>query len=121
MRDSTGELKSTYPQFSYPMFLSLHKSLQDYKNFEQNTSQQPFIQSATRVVVTKREGEYEIEIFDGQLLSARLSSALLGLNSKILESASEEETQIAENITLKINEETPGQYILFDSQALKQK
>lgn len=116
MRDSTGELKSTYPQFSYPMFLSLHKSLQDYKNFEQNTSQQPFIQSATRVVVTKREGEYEIEIFDGQLLSARLSSALLGLNSKILESASEEETQIAENITLKINEETPGQYILFDSE-----
>ena len=60
--------------------------------------------------------EYEIEIFDGQLLSARLSSALLGLNSKILESASEEETQIAENITLKINEETPGQYILFDSE-----
>lgn len=115
-RNAQGKLQSTYPQFSYPMFKELSNKLKESIHYETNETQQPFLQTATRVVVTKRDSEYEIEIFDGQVLTPRLSNALLQLNSQTLASLGKEETNIAENITATVNPEVKNQYILFDSE-----
>ncbi|MBQ5611985.1 MAG: CHASE2 domain-containing protein [Fibrobacteraceae bacterium] len=113
---SSGKLESTYPQFSYPMFRALLKELQENKHLEKSDEQMPFLQPATRVVVSRHDEEYEIEILDGQVLTPRLSAALLTLSEHKLKDIGKTEIEIQESITIKQNEEVENQFVLFDSE-----
>jgi adenylate cyclase len=115
-RDSSGFFHTTFPQFSYPMFLALHKKIREAaKKPEENTQ---FIDISSKIIATKNsEGSVTFEIFEGQMLSETLSDALFQIDVSMLDSLGEdEEKEVAENITVKRDEEGAGRFVLTDSE-----
>ena len=115
-KDSSGFFHTTFPQFSYPMFLALHKKIKEAaKKPEENTQ---FIDISSKIIATKNsEGNVTFEIFEGQMLNETLSDALSQIDVSMLDSLGEdEEKEVAENITVKRDEEGAGRFVLTDSE-----
>lgn len=115
-RDSAGFFHTTFPQFSYPMFLALHKKIKEAaKKPEENTQ---FIDISSKIIATKNsEGNITFEIFEGQMLNETLSDALSQIDVTMLDSLGEdEEKEVAENITVKRDEEGTNRFVLTDSE-----
>lgn len=113
--DSTGTIHTTFPTMTHPMLIALHKVLNDNKDIEKDKEQHPFLQVSTRVIATKRDGYTEFEIQDAQILSERLSNAIRKLTVADFKNF-EEEREIEDGIVLRQSEETPGHFILEDSE-----
>ena len=115
-RDSLGGFHTTYPNFSYPMFLSLRNKLKNGGKTQAETAE--FIDIASKIIVTKdNSGELTFEIFEGQTLSTKLSKALLKLSIEMLKSLNgDEERDIGNMITLKADPDIDGRYILHDDE-----
>jgi adenylate cyclase len=115
-RDSRGGYHTTYPGFSYPMFLSLYNKLKFASNIE--ADQEQFIDISSKIIVTKtEEGDFSFEIFEGQLLTPRLSKTLMKLTLETLEHLKpEEELDLGGDITLKHDEDGDGRFLLHDNQ-----
>ena len=115
-RDSSGFYHTTFPQFSYPMFQALHKKIREAAKKPEENSQ--FIDISSKIIATKNsEGSVTFEIFEGQMLNETLSDALFQIDVTMLDSLSEdEEKEVAENITLKRDEEGAGRFVLTDSE-----
>lgn len=115
-KDSSGFFHTTFPQFSYPMFLALHKKIKEAaKKPEENTQ---FIDISSKIIATKNsEGNVTFEIFEGQMLNETLSDALSQIDVSMLDSLGEdEEKEITDNITVKRDEEGAGRFVLTDSE-----
>ena len=115
-RDSSGFFHTTFPQFSYPMFLALHKKIREAaKKPEENTQ---FIDVSSKIIATKNsEGSVTFEIFEGQILNETLSDVLFQIDVSMLDSLGEdEEKEIAENISVKRDEEGANRFVLTDSE-----
>jgi adenylate cyclase len=115
-RDSAGFFHTTFPQFSYPMFLALHKKIREAAKKPEENSQ--FIDISSKIIATKNsEGSVTFEIFEGQMLNETLSDALSQIDVSMLDSLGEdEEKEVAENITVKRDEEGAGRFVLTDSE-----
>lgn len=114
-KDSSGNLKTTYPTVTIPMLKHLKQELTEHKNFEKDTTQNQFLQVSTKVIA-KNVGDYiELEIFDAQTLTERLSNALRKVTSDDLKNFTEEH-EIDESITLKKSEEVEGNFVLEDTE-----
>ena len=69
-RDSSGFYHTTFPQFSYPMFLSLQKKIKEAAKKPEENSQ--FIDISSKIIATKNnEGKVTFEIFEGQILNEK--------------------------------------------------
>ncbi len=115
-RDSSGFYHTTFPQFSYPMFQALHKKIREAAKKPEENSQ--FIDISSKIIATKNsEGSVTFEIFEGQMLNETLSDALFQIDATMLDSLGEdEEKEVAENITVKRDEEGAGRFVLSDSE-----
>ena len=91
LKDSSGFYSTTYPYFTFPMFLALHEKLQKFKNLEDKTTQQNFIQVASKVIVSKEEDAWTVELFDGQIITNPLAEILFHLTNKDLKNATEQQ------------------------------
>ena len=115
-RDDDGRYHTTYPGFSYPMFLSLHKSLRKNEHIE--TDEAKFIDISSKIIVSRtEENDYTFEIFEGQILTPRLSKTLLELAPGTLESlGADEELHVGSQISIKHDEEGEDRFLLHDEE-----
>ena len=115
-RDSLGGFHTTYPNFSFPMFLSLRNKL-SYSE-EQDAEAMEFIDISSKIIVTKDDSKnITFEIFEGQTLTPKLSKALLKLTIPILRSLKPEEVRkLGNQITLRADTDVDGRYILYDEE-----
>lgn len=115
-RDSSEFYHTTFPQFSYPMFQALHKKIREAAKKPEENSQ--FIDISSKIIATKNsEGSVTFEIFEGQMLNETLSDALFQIDATMLDSLGEdEEKEVAENITVKRDEEGANRFVLTDSE-----
>lgn len=117
-RDSSGAMHTTYPNFSYPMFLALREKLaaRDTKKNAAND----FTDVSSKIIVTKKEnGSISLELFEGQVLSEELSEKLLKVKPSMIDSIKNgAEITIDEGFVLKNNEDEneAGPYGLYDEE-----
>ena len=103
-RDSAGAFHTTYPQFSYPMFLDLRKFLK--KSNASQIAANDIIDISKKLVAKKNSnGKIEFSLFDGQVLSEDVSELLLKIADKLsgdsLAALSEgEEVEVFEGVTI---------------------
>ena len=116
-RDSSGFFHTTYPNFSYPMFQALQQKIKNAGARVQQATNQ-FIDISSKIIATKNaEGQVTFEIFEGQILNETLSEALFKIDADQLDSLKDDdEIEVAENITIKKDEEGAGRYLLADSE-----
>ncbi|MBR3668512.1 CHASE2 domain-containing protein [uncultured Fibrobacter sp.] len=115
-RDAQGSYHTTYPGFSYPMFRALHNKL---KSIESDSDEEAkFIDISSKIIVTRHANdEFTFEIFEGQILTPKLSNTLMSLNIETLKSLGEDEVRdLGANITLKHDDEIDGRFILHDDE-----
>ena len=115
-RDSHGNFHTTYPGFSFPMFLALNNKL---KNIEdQSEEDAKFIDISSKIIVTKHaQNEFSFEIFEGQILTPKLSKTLMKINIGTLRSLRKDEVRdLGANVTLRHDDEIDGRYILHDDE-----
>ncbi len=117
-RDSAGTFHTTYPNFSYPMFLALRDKLKE-KKLEKKAATD-FIDISSKIIANKsKDGVITFEIFEGQVLNESLSNALRNLNISTLDSVVKGQSlDIGEGLTLKFDEEefTGDRYVIEDSE-----
>ena len=113
-RDYKGKFHTTYPGFSYPMFLSLRDKLK--KADIDNSTNDDFIDVSSKIIATRNaENGFSFEIFEGQLLESILAEALIDLDTNAFNNlGDEEERDIGKGITIKKDEEGEGRFILTD-------
>ena len=115
-RDSHGNFHTTYPGFSFPMFLALNNKL---KNIEdQSEEDAKFIDISSKIIVTKHaQNEFSFEIFEGQILTPKLSKTLMKINIGTLKSLRKDEVRdLGANVTLRHDDEIDGRFILHDDE-----
>jgi len=115
-RDSSGFYHTTFPNFSYPMFQALLQKIKKEGARAQASNQ--FIDISSKIIATKNaDGQVTFEIFEGQILNETLSDALFKIDASQLDSLKDDdEIEVAENITVKKDEEGVGRYLLADSE-----
>lgn len=113
-RDSLGELHTTYPNFSFPMFLALQENL---KRLDVE-SQRDFIDVSQKIIATRKaDGRILFELFEGQVLSEKFSELLPNLRTDMFDSLRErEEFSFAEGLILKKDEEDSSRYVVYDAE-----
>ena len=99
-----------------PLMTLLHLFHQKPENVKIKMGQ--FIDISSKIIATKNsEGSVTFEIFEGQMLNETLSDALFQIDATMLDSLGEdEEKEVAENITVKRDEEGAGRFVLSDSE-----
>ncbi|MCF0222376.1 MAG: CHASE2 domain-containing protein [Fibrobacter sp.] len=117
-RDSSGEYHTTYPHFSYPMFLALQERLKEKKFHKKAIND--FIDISSKIIATKsKDGSITFEIFEGQVLTARLSNLVRNLDVSVLETLEKNETRdLGDGLSIRHdNEENNGnRFIIEDSE-----
>lgn len=115
-RDDNGGYHTTYPGFSYPMFLALHNKLQITGDDKSN--QFEFIDISSKIIVTRQDStDFFFEIFEGQTLSPKLSKTLMNITIPMLQYlGKDEEKDLGDQITLKHDEDIDGRFILHDDE-----
>lgn len=113
-RDSSGEMRTTFPHFSYPMFKALKEKLEHYRN----STKEEFIDITSKIVATKNDDStFSFELFEGQIVAPTVSQAILDLDESVFEKLKDEdEIQLSENITIAKDEEADGRYLITDSE-----
>ncbi|SHK70355.1 CHASE2 domain-containing protein [Fibrobacter sp. UWEL] len=113
-KDQKGEMHTTYPNFSYPMFLELKKRLAE-KDIKKKATLD-FQDISSKIIATKlEEGNVNFEIFEGQVLSDELSRVLPDVTPEMLKKVNDgEEVTVHEGFTLKQDEDGPNRYVLTD-------
>ena len=117
-RDEKGEFHTTYPQFSYPMFLELRNFLKDPKAKVKSTDE--IVDISTKIIAQKNaDNEITFDLFEGQSLTTKLSKVLMDLEESEIENLEEdEEKEIGENLILKkyTDEDIPNTFVIEDSE-----
>lgn len=117
-KDSAGIYHTTYPNFSYPMFLALHSALAE-KDFQKRAAKD-FIDISSKIVAIKdKQGNLTFEIFEGQTLNEKLSQVLLNISESTLKQVKDNEpVSLEEGITLGFDDEesTLDRYVLKDEE-----
>lgn len=113
-RDKNGEMHTTYPNFSYPMFKELKKRLSE-KDIKKKASLD-FQDISSKIIATKlNEGIVNFEIFEGQVLSDELSRVLLDVTQEMLDSVRNgHDITVQDGFSLKVDEDGPNRFILTD-------
>lgn len=115
-KDSTGFMHTTYPNFSYPMFVALRDRLAA-KDIKKKSSSD-FTDVSSKIIVTRtKNGTLNFELFEGQVLSDELSGVLPQVTLDMLEKVEKgEEISVKEGFTLKKDTENDaaGRFVLTD-------
>ena len=115
-RDSSGAYHTTYPHFSYPMFISLRQKLAEKKI--QKTASKDFIDVSSMILAKKdSSGNLSIEIFEGQVLDPLFTKTLLRIKESTLDSVTDDKKiNVGKDFTLGIDEENPSRYVLENTE-----
>ena len=115
-RDDRGNFHTTYPGFTYPMFLSLRNKLKNVQDIENDEAK--FIDISSKIIVTKHaQNEFTFEIFEGQILTPKLSKTLMKISIETLKSLGKDEVRdLGADITIRHDDEIDGRYILHDNE-----
>lgn len=117
-RDSAGSYHTTYPYFSYPMFLSLREKLKEKKFQKKATSD--FIDISSKIIASKgKDSSITFEIFEGQVLTPRLSDAIRKMDPKVLGTVEKGKSiQLDESISIRFDEEefTGDRFVIEDTE-----
>lgn len=113
-RDEFGDLRTTFPHFTYPMFAELRKKLNKY----QITQKEKFIDVSSKIIATRHsDSTITFEIFDGQILTERLSQALFQINESVFDNLiADEVREILDGITIERDPDNEGRFILKDTE-----
>ena len=121
-RDENGELQTTFPRFTYPMFTSLQKKLkagaEKIRNAPKSKRKAEFIDVSSKIIAVKDEdGELSFEIFEGQTVSDRFVEIIQNMDAKVFDEIKGfEEKEIDENITLKRDSLDESHFVLTDTE-----
>ena len=121
-RDENGELQTTFPRFTYPMFTSLQKKLkagaEKIRNVPKSKRKAEFIDVSSKIIAVKDEdGELSFEIFEGQTVSDRFVEIIQNMDTKVFDEIKGfEEKEIDENITLKRDSLDESHFVLTDTE-----
>lgn len=115
-KDEKGEMHTTYPNFSYPMFQALRKRLAE-KDIKKKAALD-FQDVSSKIIATKLEdGSLNFEIFEGQILSTEISEVLPQVTLAMLDSVRNgKEISVCEGFSLKADEEGPNRFVLVDEE-----
>ncbi|WP_298769090.1 CHASE2 domain-containing protein [uncultured Fibrobacter sp.] len=111
-RDKDGVYHTTYPNFSYPMFLSLKEKTAD-KHLKKAAGQ-AFVDISSKVFATKdKNGNILFDIYNNQSLNVEFSKALLNLTVEKLDSIPEDKTvNLGNGIVIKRGSQNKELFIL---------
>lgn len=115
-RDKDGGYHTTYPHFSYPMFLALRENLKTSKKLRRKASTD-FIDISSKIIARKgKDSSITFEIFEGQILNERLSNTIRQMDVAILDSLQNGEVKVLnEGVTIKIDEEDEAnRFVIVD-------
>ena len=121
-RDSAGVLHTTFPRFTYPMFIALQEKIkannEKLKNTPKNKRKQEFIDVSSKIVVNKdNDGVITIESFEGQILTENLSKTAMELDTNVFnELEGFEPKDVAENMTLARDSTEKNRFLLTDTE-----
>jgi len=117
-RDSAGGYHTTYPHFSYPMFLSLRERLKE-KKFQKKAIDD-FMDISSKIIATKgKDSTVTFEIFEGQVLTKSVSDLIRKMDVSVLDSIEKGESKdMGNGISIKIDEEeaTGERFVFEDSE-----
>lgn len=121
-RDDNGEIQTTFPRFTYPMFTSLQKKLKAAAEKIRNTSKSKrkaeFIDVSSKIIASKDEdGAISFDIFEGQTVSDRFSTIVQTMDTTIFgKLEGHEEKEIEENITIKRDSLDDNHFVITDTE-----
>ncbi|WP_290747067.1 CHASE2 domain-containing protein [Fibrobacter sp. UBA4309] len=121
-RDDNGEIQTTFPRFTYPMFTSLQKKLKAAAEKIRNTSKSKrkaeFIDVSSKIIASKDEdGSISFDIFEGQTISDRFSTIVQTMDTTIFgKLEGHEEKEIEENITIKRDSLDDNHFVITDTE-----
>ena len=121
-RDDDGALQTTFPKFTYPMFVSLQHKLkagaEKIKNTARSKRSAEFIDVSSKIIASKDEdGNLSFDIFEGQTLSDKLSLVVQHMDPKVFDEIEGlEEKEIEEGITLKRDSLDENHFVLTDTE-----
>ncbi len=112
-RDSTGEYHTTYPNFTYPMFIGLRDKMKQIKESKASAS---LVETSPKITAKRNsEGQIVFDIFidDDQHLDASLSSVLRKLPENIFDKLEDSESaQLDSGFTMSKSEDDEGVYTI---------
>lgn len=118
-RDSSGEFKVTYPQFSYPMYTELRNYLKMPNATKKSTNE--LVDVANKIIFMKdKDGNITFTIFEGQSLDEDQSKILLDVIDKfdrktLEEMGEDDELEVSEGIVIKKDpEDENGRNLLIE-------
>ena len=113
-RDSAGEFHTTFPNFTYPMFMALRDKMKEIK--AKNAEKASQIEISSKITAKRNEeGNIVFEIFtdEDQHLDATLSNVLRKLPENIFSKLEESETvKLDKGYTLGKSEDDEGVYVI---------
>jgi adenylate cyclase len=115
-RDSLGEYHTTFPNFTYPMFMALRDKMKEIKAKGAEKASQ--VEISSKITATRNEeGNIVFSIFadEDQHLNATLSNVLRKLPENIFNKLEESETvKLDKGFTLSKSEDDEGVYVITD-------
>ncbi|ACX76018.1 adenylate/guanylate cyclase domain protein [Fibrobacter succinogenes subsp. succinogenes S85] len=113
-RDSVGEYHTTFPNFTYPMFLSLRDKMKQIK--ESGVQKASQVETSYKTSVSRNnDGQIVFNIFveENQHLSATLSNVLRKLPENIFDKLkTSESVELDSGFTMTKSDETEGVYVI---------
>ena len=121
-RDDNGEIQTTFPRFTYPMFTSLQKKLkagaEKISKTAKSKRKAEFIDVSSKIIASKDEdGAISFDIFEGQTVSDRFSTIVQTMDTTIFEKLEgHEEKELDENVTIKRDTLDENHFVITDTE-----
>ena len=114
-RDSSGDYHTTYPNFTYPMFVALRDKMKSIKATGKKASQ---VETSSKISVSRNnDGDivFDYLLDEDQHLNAELSNLLRKTSDSIFYKLEDEEKiKLGESFSLSKSEDDEGVYIITD-------
>lgn len=115
-RDSVGQFHTTYPNFTYPMFIALRDKMKEIK--ESGVKKASLIETSSKITARRNEeGHIVFDIFidDDQHLNARVSRLLRRLPISIFDKLKENKSlELGHGFTIAKSDDDEGVYAITD-------
>ena len=113
-RDSSGEYHTTFPNFTYPMFMALRDKMKQIK--ESGVAKANLVETSSKITaIRNNEGQIVFYIFidDDQMIDAKLSSILRKLPESIFDKIEDSESvKLDSGFTMAKSEDDEGVYVI---------
>ena len=117
-RDSAGDYKTTYPNFTYPMFLALRDKMKEIK--KSGVQKASLVETSSKITAKRNnEGHIVFDIFvgDDQHLNDTLSRILRKLPDSIFDKLNDSKSlDLGHGYAMAKSEEDEGVYVITDEE-----